>query len=81
MSKHKRKGFDPFNLVVENSKMSAGIMIGTYTVSKIGEQLPSSSNSKIIGGMDTMAVLPTVHAAGGAFESLNDLNKKIKRRR
>jgi len=81
MSKHKRKGFDPFDLVMENTQISAGIMIGTGVVGKLGEQIPSSSSSAIMGGMNTMSTLPTVHATKGVFDAFNDLNKKVKRRK
>ena len=81
MNKHKRKGFNPFDLAMENTKLSAGIMIGTGLVGKIGEQIPSSSSSAIMGGMNTMSMLPTVHAAGGVFSALRDMERKTKRRR
>ena len=81
MSKHKRKGFDPFDLAMENAELSAGIMIGTGVVGKLGEQIPSSSSSAIMGGMNTMSMLPTLHATGGVFSALKDMEMKAKRRR
>jgi hypothetical protein len=56
-------------------------MIGTGVVGKLGEQLPSSSSSAIMSGMNTMSMLPTVHAAGGVFSALRDMERKTKRRR
>jgi hypothetical protein len=82
MSKHKKsKGFNPSTFAIDNAMLSAGTMIGAGMVGKIGETLPSPVSGKIMGGMEPLAMLPTVHAAGGVFQSLDYLNRKVKKRR
>ena len=76
-----KKKKDVLDFVMENTAISAGTMVGAGLVGKLGTQLPSSYSNKIIGGMDTMSMIPTLHATGGVFNQLQGLNKTVKKKR
>jgi hypothetical protein len=81
MSKKKSKGFNPMNFAIDNATINAGTMVGVGMVGKIGESMPSPLSGKIMQGMEPMAMIPTLHATGGVFQSLQSLNKQVKKRR
>lgn len=67
----KKKSFDPFDYTIQHGKITMGT-IGTIGI--VGSMPHTPQTSNIIRGMDTMKIIPTVHAAGGVFGSLNMLN-------
>jgi hypothetical protein len=75
----KNKKFKPMDYAFENMKLSAGIAIGGMIV----EDINSSTGSHIDTGptMNMISKLPMIHAAGGMFQSLEDLNKQIKKKK
>ena len=79
--KKKKYGYDPFDAVMSHGK----ITIGTVGVMGLAGSMPSSpSSGNILRGMDTLKVVPTVHATGIAFGSLGmlgDVEKQIKKQR
>lgn len=76
--KKKKNGFDPSKFVIEHGKLT----VGTMGVMGLAGRMPHSpSSSKIVGGMDTLKVLPTVHATGGVFGSLRGLEDTVKKKR
>lgn len=74
--RYKRKTFSPVDLVLENAGISVGVMGSTGLV---GAMPDNPSKESIMQGMGTLRILPTVHAAGGVFQSLSSLDKKLKR--
>ena len=76
-----RKKKDMFGFVMENAAISAGTMASAGLVGKIGTTLPSDLSGKIGQGMEPMAMIPTLHATGGVFGQLRNLNKTVKKRR
>lgn len=74
----KRKGFNPVDYTFDNAMLSAGIMGSSYLV---GSMPDTPMKGKVMKGMEPLGVLPTVHAAGGVFQMLGDLERKGKRRR
>lgn len=81
MSKKKSKGFNPMDFAIDNAMISAGTMAGVGMTGAVGKALPSPLSDKIMQGMSPMAMIPTLHATGGVFQSLEYLNKKVKKRR
>jgi hypothetical protein len=79
--KKKSKGFNPMNFAIDNATISMGTMAGVGMVGSIGKALPSPVSDKIIQGMEPMAMIPTLHATSGVFQSLQSLNKQVKKRR
>lgn len=80
----KKKGFDPFEAVVKHGKLTAGTIGVMGVTGRMADVMPSPQSAKIVSGMDTLKVLPTVHAAGitmGSLGMLSDVEKKAKRRR
>jgi len=76
----KKKGFNPMDAVFNTAEVGAGTMIGAGMVSKLGDTLPSPMSGAIMKGMEPMAMLPTMSAAGGVFDSLRDLNRKARKK-
>jgi len=80
MDKKRKKGFNPVDAVISHGTLTAGTMMGVGLVGK----LPSSDSSgQIISSMDTIKIVPTIHASGIAIHSLGSLQdtyKKKKRR-
>ena len=78
MSKKKK---DLFDFTMENMALNVGITAGAGVVGKLGQTLPSPVSGNIMKGMETMSVIPTIHATGGIFNQLQDLNKMTKKKR
>ena len=79
MGKKRKK--DLFDNVMDTGLVGVGTMAGVGLAGKTGELLHSPSTSSIHKGMQPMALLPTMSAAGGVFGQLERLNKKVKKRR
>jgi len=77
MAKHKKN----LDFVYDNIKINAGIVGGTAVVGKIGNIMHSPQSNNIMKGMETMKIVPTIHATGGIFGQLNDLNKMVKKKK
>jgi len=71
----KRKKDDMFGFVMENATISAGTVAAGGLIGKIGTQLPSSTGDKVMEGMGTMSIIPTMHATGGIFKQLKKMKK------
>lgn len=78
MSKKRNKELD---FVYDNIALNAGIIGGTHLVGRLSTNLPSPQSGTILKGMETMKVVPTMHAMGGMFGQLQGLEKKVKKRR
>jgi len=65
------------DFVYDNIGLNAGIIGGTHLVGRLGSNMSSPQSSKIMGGMDTLRVVPLVHATGGVFGQLKNLERKI----
>lgn len=81
MSKKKQKGFNTMNFAIDNATISVGTMAGVGMVGAVSNALPSPLSASIMKGMEPMAMIPTLHATSGVFQSLQDLNKRVKKRR
>ena len=78
MVKKKSKGFDPFDFTVRHGSLT----MGTVGVIGLADRMPdSSSKSGIVGGMDTLKIIPTTHAVGGVFGSLGNLERVVKKKK
>jgi hypothetical protein len=64
--------------VMDNTMLNAGVMMGAGVVGKIGTSLPSPISGSVMKGMETMSILPTLHATGGIFGQLQNLNKSVR---
>ena len=74
----KKKKFNPYKHVMEHGK----IQIGTLGVTGLATRMPSSPQSGAIqSSMGTMTVIPKVHAVGGVFGSLGNLEQTIKKKK
>ena len=77
-----KKKFNPFDAVMKQGTLTAGTIGVVGITGKLSQQLPSATGTKIMGSMDTMKVIPTVHAASigfGALGSLKEIEKKARR--
>jgi hypothetical protein len=75
----KNKKFNPMDYAFENMKLSAGVAIGGMMVEDIN--VATSSHVDTGPAMNMISKLPMIHATGGMFQSLEDLNKRINKRR
>ena len=74
----KKKKYDPSDFVISHGKLT----IGTIGVMGVASRMPHSpQHSSIMHGMDTMKVLPTIHATKGVFGSLQNLEGVVKKKR
>ena len=87
MSKKKTKrkrGFDPFDHTMKQAGISAGLIGGTYIVGQV-PRAPGAVGDRIhggaMGGMGMLSVVQPIHATGGVFGALGDLDKKVKRKK
>jgi len=72
------KRFKPHKFVIEHGTLT----IGTIGVMGLAGRMPSSpTGNRIVGGMDTMKIIPTVHAVGGTFGALGNLERIVKKKR
>jgi len=84
MSKKKKSGFDPFKAVVSHGALTAGTIGSIGTAGHINQTMPSATGHRVMAGMDTLKVVPTVHAASigiGSLGMLGDVEKKVRRRK
>lgn len=73
----KKKGFDPFDFVMEHGTMQVGYM----GVTGLAGRMPSSpQKGQILSSMGTMRILPTIHATKGIFRSMEQLDYKKRKR-
>jgi len=83
MSK-KKKGFDPFKAVVSHGALTVGTIGSIGIAGRVNTMMPSAPGTRIMGSMDTLKVVPTVHAASigiGSLGMLGDVEKKARRRK
>ena len=74
----KQKGFDPFDFTMKQGQLTMGTQLTMGAVGMIGNKFPGGG--KISAGMNTMGLLPTIHATGGVFQSLHMLGKLGKKK-
>lgn len=74
----KNKKFKPMEHIMDNIGLSAGVSIGGMMV----ENINASTGSHIDTGpaMNMLSKLPMIHAAGGVFKSLENLDPKSRRK-
>ena len=80
----KKKVFDPFKAVVDHGVLTAGTIGSIGIAGKINQTMPSSTGSKIMGGMDSLKIIPVVHGAGiamGSLGMLGEVEKKARKKR
>lgn len=78
-----KKKYDPLDAVTKHGALTAGTIGVVGITGKLSQQLPSATGTKILGSMDTMKVIPAVHAASigfGAFEPLKKIERKARKR-
>lgn len=74
----KKKKFDMFEHAMDTTMISAGSLMGTGLVGR----LPSSPiKGKVLDGMSTMSILPTMHATGGIMGGLGELERMSRKAR
>ena len=74
----KKKKFEPFNFVREQG----ALQVGTLGVTGLASRMPSSPQSGAIqSSMGTMALVPKMHAVGGVFGSLGNLERIVKKKK
>lgn len=78
MPKKRNKELD---FVFDNMALSAGVVGGTHIVGKMSSTMPSPQSGAIMKGMETMKIVPIMHATGGIFGQLQGLEKKVKKKR
>jgi len=82
-----KKKYDLFGNVMEHGKITMGTMGVIGITGKLAERMPTSgagTASNIMGSMDTMKVIPTVHSAGiamGSLSMLGDVEKQARKKR
>ena len=79
MAKRKRRRYNPIKEVKSITGTTTGVLIGTYTVSKIHSDIGSTAN--VYPALGMMSTIPTVQAGGSLIRSLDMLNVKPKKRR
>lgn len=70
-----------FDKTIEHGQITIGTVVGMGVTGRIGEQLHTPSSGRIMQGMNTMRILPTVHSSGialGSLRFLEDVGKKKK---
>jgi len=77
--KKKKYGFDPLDFTLKQGQLTMGTQLSIGAVGMIGSKFPGATSSKISAGMNTMSLLPTIHATGGVFQSLRMLEKAGKK--
>jgi len=77
----KKKKQDELGFVFDNIKINTGIIGGTYMMGKLSNSMPSNQSNKIMSGMSTLRIVPTIHAMGGIMGQLQSLEHKIKKKR
>lgn len=77
----KKKTYDPFQHTMETGMLSVGTIGVTGIAAKTSQILPSPVSGKVLSGMETMSIIPTMHATGGVFMGLQDLESKVKNKR
>lgn len=80
MAKKKNKGFDPLDFTIKHGQITMGTQMMIGTTGLIEQRIPGTHGVNIMQGMNTMGLLPTVHATGGVFQSLHMLSKAGKKR-
>lgn len=74
----KSKKFDPLDFTIKHGSLT----VGTMGVIGLADRMPDSpSKQGIVRGMDTLKVVPSVHAVGGVFGSLGSLESVVKKKR
>jgi len=82
MTKHRQKqGFNPMRFVAENTALSAGTAVGFGVTSSIVGATPSAAGANLLSSMQPMSMIPLAHASGGLIQSVNELNRKPRRRK
>jgi len=77
-----KKKYNPFDAVMKHGALTAGTIGAVGITGKLAQQLPSATGNKIMGSMDMIKVVPTVHGVAmgfGAFESLKEVERKARR--
>ena len=77
----KKKNKDIMSFTMENIALNTGIIAGAGMVSQIGKTYPSPISDKITSGMEPLTIIPTVHAMGGIFGQLNNMNNIVKKKK
>ena len=77
----KKKSFDPFDFTMKHGALTIGTIGTVGMAGRLSQQMPSSQSASIMGGMNTITVLPTIHAASGVFGSLGMLEDVVKKKR
>jgi hypothetical protein len=77
MSKHRRKrsGDGLLGDVMGVGATSIGVVGVTGMAGKLSESMPSSSSGKILEGMGSLSMLPTIQSTGVVFKQLKRLKK------
>ena len=78
MSKKKK---DLFDNVIDTGLVGIGTTTTIGMTSKLNQMYPNPVSGKINKSMQPMTILPTMSATGGVFGQLQNLDKKVKKRR
>ena len=84
MGRKKKKVFDPLDAVITHGKLGVGTIGVVGVAGSLHSQMPSNVGGGVMRSMDTLKIIPTVHASSVAMGSLGmftDIERKIKKRR
>jgi hypothetical protein len=74
----KKKSNDMLGFVMDNAALNIGVM---GSASLVGAMPDNPMKASILKGMETMTIIPTLHATGGIFNQLQNLNSNVKKKR
>jgi hypothetical protein len=74
----KKKNNDMLGFVMDNATLNVGVM---GSASLVGAMPDNPMKASILKGMEPMSMIPMLHATGGVFGQLQNLNNGVKKKK